>query len=86
MGAADKPIPNPSTYLYSLPLNKKKELVTGNSRKVLKRFLVKPKKVEDGLLNNSSKIILIVSVSGTFVNKLLTSYEAMNKLCALGKL
>ena len=42
--------------------------------------------MEDGLVNNSSKIILIVSVSGTFVNKLLTSYEAMNKLCALGKL
>ena len=52
MGAAGKLIPNPSTCLYSLPLNKKKELVTANSRKVLKRFLVKPKKVEDGLVNN----------------------------------
>ena len=48
---------------------------------------MKPKKVADGLVNNSSKIILIVSVIGTFINKMLTSYEAMNnKLCAMGKL
>ena len=75
-------MPRPSHYLYSWPLNKKKQLVVAISKSFVKQLLLRPMKEESALIKILFTIILIVSRKGTLVYRFSTSYEVIFKLSA----
>ena len=85
VGPSGRPIPSPSTWLQSTLLKIKYELkaISRNDRKWVRG---RPATTLVGLGKRLSKQMLIGSRSGTFVNKLSMSKEAITNWSAFGTL